>query len=149
MRGFLALLALVASSPAFAQVAPVTPADPAASQLATDLLASLKDGSAVGDMTRFFAKTESVNSNASQVALLEGQTDAGLKLYGPVRDWALLDSVSYGRFAIQERYIVQHDKMLTIWTFDFARLPSGLVPVAVVWNDQFNTVAGDMRSSAR
>ena len=72
----------------------------------------------------------------ADIEVLSTQIDNAIKIYGPIRGHEKISEVRIGTKLLRRYYLVQHEKMLTRWEFDLAKLPSGWEVLYVGFEDK-------------
>jgi hypothetical protein len=140
-----AMVAQFTISPIHAQVAaPVTVAAPIAEldELETRTMRIVTSGTArIG--TQVMGNNPMMSGRTAELSILDSQIAGQLPVYGPIIGWERVGERRIGGYLVNRRYIVRHERMLTVWYLTFVSTTRGWEVAGLSFNDQLQTLDAD------
>jgi hypothetical protein len=93
--------------------------------------------------TRILGGSAMMAGRTSELAVLDGQIASTLPIYGRAITWERAGDRRIGTLLVSRRYLVQHEKMLTVWYVSYIRLQRGWEVVGINFNDQVQRLEND------
>lgn len=108
-------------------------------RMADEVLTLIEAGKSREAVAASLGKSPLFSGRVADSESLASQIDSSIRIYGAARRHELVKEEAIGTMLVRRHYIVQHDKMLTRWEFNMAKLPAGWAVVYFGFEDQLRT----------